>query len=186
MDELTAIFVAGAAAIPYGTVTPEQASDPYAMVLTYRNYEDVTIHGLDLSLAYYPTAQWRLTGNYSFVNENFFENLKYTHVPGSGDIALNAPRHKFKLGSSYDFSRLGLAVGGALRFTGSFPMQSGVYVGDVDAYTVLDLTLNYRLPVERDLVFHVDGSNVLNTPYRSFIGAPEVGRLVFSQVSLRF
>jgi outer membrane receptor protein involved in Fe transport len=120
------------------------------------------------------------------VNENFFENLKYTHVPGSGDIALNAPRHKFKFGSSYDFSRMGLGVGGALRFTGSFPMQSGVYVGDVDAYTVLDLTLNYRLPVERDLVFHVDGSNVLNTPYRSFIGAPEVGRLVFSQVSLRF
>ena len=186
VDELTAIFVAGAAAIPYGTVTPEQASDPYAMVLTYRNYEDVTIHGLDLSLAYYPTSQWRLTGNYSFVNENFFENLKYTHVPGSGDIALNAPRHKFKFGSSYDFSRMGLGVGGALRFTGSFPMQSGVYVGDVDAYTVLDLTLNYRLPVERDLVFHVDGSNVLNTPYRSFIGAPEVGRLVFSQVSLRF
>ena len=186
VDELTAIFVAGAAAIPYGTVSPEQASDPLAMVLTYRNYEDITISGLDLSLAYFPTAQWRLTGSYSYVSRNFFKSLRYTNVPGVGDITLNSPRHKFKLGATYDFARLGLSVGGALRFTDSFPMQSGVYVGDVDAYTVLDLKLNYRLPVERDMVFHIDGSNVLNTCYQSFIGAPEVGRLVFSQVSMRF
>ena len=186
VDELTAIFVAGAAAIPYGTVSPEQATDPYAMVLTYRNYENITLRGLDLSMAYYPTAQWRLTGNYSYVSENFFKNLKYTNVPGVGDVTLNSPRHKFKLGARYDFSRWGLAVGGALRFTDSFPMHSGVYVGHVDAYTVLDLKLSYRLPVERDMVLHVDGSNVLNTRYQSFIGAPEVGRLVFSQVSMRF
>lgn len=186
VDELTAIFVSGAAAIPYGTVSPEQATDPYAMVLTYRNYEDITIRGLDLGLAWYPTAQWRLTGNYSYVSENFFKNLKYTHVPGVGDITLNSPRHKFKLGASYDFSGLGLSVGSALRFTDSFPMQSGVYVGDVDAYTVVDLSLKYRLPVERDVDLHLDASNLLNTRYRSFIGAPEVGRLVFSQVSMRF
>ena len=186
VDELTAVFVAGAAAMPFGTVSPEQASDPYAMVLTYRNYEDITIRGLDLGLAWYPTARWRLTGSYSYVNRNFFKNLKYTNVPGVGDIALNSPRHKFKLGASYDFSRLGLTVGSALRHTDSFPMQSGVYVGDVDAYTVVDLTLKYRLPVEREVVLHLDGSNVLNTRYRSFIGAPEVGRLVFSQVSMRF
>lgn len=186
VDELTAIFVAGAAAIPYGTVSPEQASDPYAMVLTYRNYEEITIRGLDLGLAWYPTTRSRLTGSYSYVNRNFFKNLKYTHVPGGGDIALNSPRHKFKLGASYDFSGLGLTVGSALRFTDSFPMQSGVYVGDVDAYTVVDLSLKYRLPVERDVDLHLDASNLLNTRYRSFIGAPEVGRLVFSQVSMRF
>ncbi|MDE2999653.1 MAG: TonB-dependent receptor [Gemmatimonadota bacterium] len=186
VDELTAIFVAGAAAIPYGTVSPEQASDPYAMVLTYRNYEDITIRGLDLGLAWYPTAQWRLSGNYSYVSKNFFKNLKYTHVPGVGDITLNSPRHKFKLGASYDFSGLGLSVGSALRFTDSFPMQSGVYVGDVDAYTVVDMSVKYRLPVERDVDLHLDASNLLNTRYRSFIGAPEVGRLVFSQISMRF
>ena len=35
VDELAGILTAGAAAIPYGTVSPEQASDPYAMTMSY-------------------------------------------------------------------------------------------------------------------------------------------------------
>ena len=54
------------------------------------------------------------------------------------------------------------------------------------AYTVLDLNLNYQLPLKQDLVLRVNASNVLNRPYRSFVGAPEMGRLVFGQVGLRF
>ena len=73
-----------------------------------------------------------------------------------------------------------------MRYIDSFPMQSGVYVGEVDAYTVLDLNLNYQLPLKQDLVLRVNASNVLNRPYRSFVGAPEMGRLVFGQVGLRF
>ena len=60
-------------------------------------------------------------------------------------------------------------------------MSSGVYVGEVDSYTVLDLNLTYRLPLEQDLVFQVDASNVLDQAYQSFVGTPAVGRLVFGQ-----
>ena len=186
VDELTGIFTAGTAAIPYGTVSPEQASDPYAMIMSYRNFADVTIHGLDLSLAYFPADHWRLTGNYSFVNDNFFENLKFSHGEGGADIALNAPRHKVKLGMDYNFAEWGLALGGQMRYIDSFPMSSGVYVGEVDSYTVLDLNLTYQLPLEQDLVLQVDASNVLDQAYQSFVGAPAVGRLVFGQVGLRF
>ncbi|MYF91982.1 MAG: TonB-dependent receptor [Gemmatimonadetes bacterium] len=186
VDELTGILTAGAAAIPYGTVSPEQASDPYAMIMSYRNFKDVTIRGLDLSLAYFPADHWRLTGNYSYVNENLFENLQYSYGEGRADIALNAPRHKVKLGMDYNFAEWGLALGGQVRYIDSFPMNSGVYVGEVDSYTVLDLNLTYRLPLEQDLVLQVDASNALNQAYQSFVGAPAVGRLVFGQVGLRF
>ncbi len=189
VDEMVGLLVATAASIPYGTVSPEQASDPYAVIASYRNFGEVTIRGLDMSLAYYPGADWKLTGNYSFVDDNFFENLQLSagEGPGGGaDIALNAPRHKAKLGAAYNFAQLGLEVGGRVRYTGSFPMNSGVYVGEVDSYTVLDLNLTYQLPLEQDLVLQVDAGNVLNQAYRSFVGAPEVGRLVFGQVGLRF
>ena len=156
------------------------------MIMSYRNFEDVTIHGLDLSLAYFPADHWRLTGNYSFVNDNFFENLQYSHGEGGADIALNAPRHKVKLGMDYNFAEWRLALGGQVRYIDSFPMSSGVYVGEVDSYTVLDLNLTYRLPLEQDLVFQVDASNVLDQAYQSFVGTPAVGRLVFGQVGLRF
>ena len=186
VDELAGLLTAGAAAIPYGTVSPEQASDPYALVMSYRNFKAVTIRGLDLSLAWYPTDRLRLTGSYSFVDDNWFENVSYSHGDGGADIALNAPRHKTKLGLDYDFADLGLTVGGRMRYTDSFRMSSGVYAGVVDTYTVLDLNLTYDLPLERDLVLQVDASNVLDRPYQSFVGAPEVGRLVFGQVGLRF
>ena len=189
VDEMVGVLVATAAGIPYGTVSPEQASDPYAVIASYRNFGEVTIRGLDLSLAYYPGADWKLTGNYSFVDDNFFEKEKLSGGVGPGavaDIALNAPMHKVKLGAAYNFAQLGLEVGGRVRYNGSFPMNSGVYVGEVDSYTVLDLNLNYQLPLQQDLVLQVDASNVLNQEYRSFVGAPEVGRLVFGQVGLRF
>ena len=73
-----------------------------------------------------------------------------------------------------------------MRYTDSFRMSSGVYAGLVDTYTVLDLNLTYQLPLEQELVLQVDASNVLDRPYQSFVGAPEVGRLVFGQVGLRF
>lgn len=73
-----------------------------------------------------------------------------------------------------------------MRYTDSFPMSSGVYAGTVESYTVLDLNLTYELPLEHDLVLQVDASNILDRPYQSFVGAPEVGRLLFGQVGLRF
>ena len=146
----------------------------------------MTIRGLDLSLAWYPDDRWRLTGNYSFVDHNFFENLKYPHAEGDADVALNAPRHKAKLGADYDFGRWELSAGGRARYTGAFPMNSGVFVGEVDSYTVLDLNLAYRLPLEQDLVLRVEVSNLLGGTYQAFVGAPEVGRLVFAQLGCRF
>lgn len=36
------------------------------MIMSYRNFEAVTIRGLDLSLAYFPADHWRLTGNLTY------------------------------------------------------------------------------------------------------------------------
>ena len=69
----------------------------------------------------------------------------------------------------YNFAEWGLALGGQMRYIDSFPMSSGVYVGEVDSYTVLDLNLTYRLPLEQDLVLQVDASNVLDQAYQSFV-----------------
>ena len=42
-DELTTTFTTNTARIPYGTITAEQATDPVAVMLTYRNFGQVTI-----------------------------------------------------------------------------------------------------------------------------------------------
>jgi len=180
-DELTRIFVEGVARIPFGTVSPEQAYDPNAVILAFRNFGEVTVNGLDLSLAYYPNEKLTLTGNYSFVDDNFFENLD-----GIADVSLNTAKHKFKGGARYLIPKWDLQAGGKLRYAGSFPMHSGVFVGDVDSHITMDANLAYKLPIDPDLMLRVDVTNLLNTRHREFIGGAEIGRLLFAQVSVEF
>ncbi len=181
VDEIVTLFAGGAASIPFGTVTPEQAFEPTAVTLTYRNFGEITLNGLDVSLAYFPSDQWALTGNYSYVDQTLFEN-----VDGIADIALNAPGNKFKVGTSYTFDQPQLTLGAQWRYMGAFRQESGVFVGDVEAHSLLDVNASYLLPFGDNLRLGVDVSNALDTKHRTFIGAPEIGRLVFGQLGVAF
>ena len=181
VDEIVTLFAGGAAGIPFGTVTPEQAFDPTAVTLTYRNFGEINLNGLDVNLAYFPSDQWSLTGSYSYVDQTLFEN-----VDGIADIALNAPGNKLKVGTSYTFDQEQLTLGAQWRYVGAFRQESGVFVGDVDAYSLLDLNASYLLPFGDDLRLGVDVSNALDNKHRTFIGAPEIGRLVFGQLGVAF
>ena len=181
VDEIVTLFAGGAAGIPFGTVTPEQAYDPTAVMLTYRNFGEISLNGLDVNLAYFPSDQWSLTGSYSYVDKTLFKN-----VDGIADIALNAPGNKFKLGTSYTFDQQQLTLGAQWRYVGAFRQESGVFVGDVDAYSLLDLNASCLLPFGSNLRLGVDVSNALDNKHRSFIGAPEIGRLVFGQLGVAF
>ena len=181
VDEIVTLFAGGAASIPFGTVTPEQAYDPTAVMLTYRNFGEISLNGLDVNLAYFPSDQWSLTGSYSYVDQTLFEK-----VDGLADIALNAPGNKFKLGTSYTLDQPQLTLGAQGRYVGAFRQESGVFVGDVDAYSLLDLNASCLLPFGSNLRLGVDVSNALDTKHRTFIGAPEIGRLVFGQLGVAF
>lgn len=184
VDELTQLFVSNAVGIPLGTISAEQASDPAAVMVTYRNFGSISLYGADLSFAYYPNETWTFMGNYSYVSEDLFPNLD-----NIGDIALNAPRHKFNVGAEYKLPNAPLAIGGKLRYRGSFPMNSGVYMGPVDSYTIVDLNASYQLPLSNDrfkLVLSAEANNVLNKKYRSFIGAPLIGRMLSGGLTVRF
>ena len=181
VDEIVTLFAGGAASIPFGTVTPEQAYDPTAVMLTVRNFGEISLNGLDVNLAYFPSDQWSLTGSYSYVDQTLFEK-----VDGLADIALNAPGNKFKLGTSYTLDQPQLTLGAQGRYVGAFRQESGVFVGDVDAYSLLDLNASCLLPFGSNLRLGVDVSNALDTKHRAFIGAPEIGRLVFGQLGVAF
>ena len=184
VDELTKLFVAGTenngpAFIPFGTVTPEQASDPTAVMLTYRNYGDISLNGLDCSLTYYLNPSWSLGGNYSFVSKDLFEtNLR--------DIALNAPKNKFGANVQYNNINLGLAAGVRMNFVASFPVNSGVYIGEVESYSTIDVNAGYDIPFGPSPRLSLTVQNVLNTMYQPFIGAPDIGRLSLVRLTQTF
>ena len=186
VDELVMLFVAGtenngAAFIPFGTVTPEQAADPNAIMLTYRNYGDISLNGLDVSFTYYLNPSLSFGANYSFVSKDLFED-----VEGLGDIALNAPKNKFGASIQYLNADLGLGVGLRTRFVAGFPVRSGVYIGDIESYYTIDLNAGYEIPVSPRPRLSFTVQNLLNRRHQQFIGSPEIGRLSMVRLTQTF
>ena len=182
VDEITDLFATNIAKIPFGTVTPEQAFDPTAIMLTYRNFGNISLSGADFGFIYYLNPNWSFTGNYSFVSDDFFP--KSDSQPHN--ISLNAPKNKFSASIQYENPKT--RFGGELRFRKiySFPVNSNVYIGTVDAYTILDLNLTYQLPSSNHTRLSLTIQNLTNNKHIEMIGAPEIGRLALLRINQSF
>ncbi|RMD91679.1 MAG: TonB-dependent receptor [Calditrichaeota bacterium] len=184
VDELTNLFVLGpenngAAFIPFGTVSPKEAFDPTALILTYRNFGNISVNGIDFHFSYFVNRNWTFGGNFSWVSKDFFK--KGPNQPQ--DIALNAPKFKFGGYVDYHNTQLGLSGNLRLRFVDDFPVNSGVFIGRVDSYAVLDLTLAYKLPFSRGTQINLTIQNLTDNKHREIVGAPEIGRLAILRLS---
>ena len=121
--------------------------------------------------------QLSITATYSVVDRNLFRNQD-----GIADIALNAPMNKATLSANYRNPRKGFAAELRGRYVDRFPMNSGVFVGVVDHYTVMDANVTYALPFARGTDLSIAASNVFDERHQEFVGAPEIGRLVVARV----
>lgn len=181
------------APIPFGTVTPDHALTQNAdLMLTYRNYGKLKRWGADVGfeapLTVPPegaqrTTQWTPYLSYSWVNKNLFPR---SEVGGVSDVTLNAPTNKATLGLRVGQAPTGLSVDVRGRWVDEFPMNSGVFVGTVDSYAVVDATVAYRLSFAESTTISVDATNILNKTHRELVGAPEIGRFVMTQVQVTF
>lgn len=175
-------IIATMSRIPLGLVTPEETpGGAGSLLLTYRNFGTVDLWGADLGASLIATNELRFSGTYSFVNRNFIRNLD-----GISDVALNAPRNKATLSASYRSERLGLGVEVRGRYVETFPVNSGVYVGRVDSYELLDANVSYALPFSRRTEFALSGTNVLDQRHRQMVGAPEIGRMLLFRLRQTF
>ena len=180
-DELAALFTSGAAQIPFGTVTPEEAFDPDAILVTYRNFGDIDFFGADLSFSYHLNQNWGISGTYSWVSEILWE--KDADQPH--DINLNAPKHKLAFGLQYNNPLAGFSASTRARWVDSFRMASP-YVGtEVPAYTVVDLNLGYDLP-SVDTRLTVTIQNLFDNRHIEFIGGADLGRLTIARLTRSF
>lgn len=176
-------LMAGALArTPVAAVQPDQSvlanatAQQVAGFLSYRNFGRVRYWGADVSAQYLVSSRLNIHGNVSFVSDNFFDNEELDEANTSLAVALNAPALKAKAGFSYNIPR-GASFNASVRYSDGFPVRSGPYVGDVDAFTMVDLGVGYDLArVARGLRLDVTVNNLLNDERREFVGAPKIGR----------
>lgn len=176
------------AMIPLGTVAPDQR-DNSALILTYRNFGDVSLWGADVGFEASLTGTVAALGSYSWVSKECFDFNGDGFCSSSADVALNAPTHKGSFGLRFRDrgpGGTGIEVGARARYSGEFPMNSGVYVGNIDSYTVLDVNAAYEVPGWEGFIASLTVNNVLDDKHREFIGAPEMGAVVLVQLRYEF
>ena len=171
---------------PTGVVQPDQpvltGNNPNAVggLLSYRNFGQVEYWGIDASVQVQATDQLDLFANTSIVSDDFFDNEELDEANTSLSVALNAPSFKAKGGFDYRAEN-GFSFGASGNYVDSFPVETGPYVGNVDAYFLLDLRAGYDLPSVPGLRLNVTAKNVLNNEHREFVGAPELGATIFAR-----
>jgi len=167
------------ARIPVGTVTPENARDSGDLILTYRNFGDVDLSGVDLTFQILLNDFWSAVLSYSYVSDDFFAN-----VEGDLDLALNAPKNKAGLQLRFQDRPRGVGASARVRYVDAFPVESGVFVGNVKAYTLLDLSGSWEVIPHTTVSAVVQ--NALDHDHREFVGVPQIGRFGVLRVTRTF
>jgi iron complex outermembrane receptor protein len=179
-----ALLASQIAPVPVGTVTPQEARDPWDVLVTYRNFGKVGYWGADLEIGAMLSRSLSLQGSYSWASRDVFHVVNAVGEPDT--LPLNAPSNKGTFSALYRDDAVGFNAEVRGRWVAGYPLNSGVYMGNVEAYAVVDATVGYRLPFAPAITVTVNARNVLDNRHREFIGAPEIGRLVTGMVRAEF
>ncbi|MBL8987842.1 MAG: TonB-dependent receptor [Gemmatimonadetes bacterium] len=186
---------AGTTGVPLGTVVPNntELTNRPDIFLTYRNFGSVDLFGADAAFDYVADDRWSFGATYSFVNKDYFSAAE---VGGPTDIALNGSKSRGSATVRLRNDPKGWAVEGRARYVKGFPVNSGVYVSPqnpdgsfqpTDSYGVFDLQGSIRPRFgARNMLVSVSVNNVLNKAYATFVGVPQMGRLIMTKVSYTF
>jgi len=174
----SAALIAGTIAqIPAGTISPEETSYYTDLLAVSPRGGAYTLWGVDLGLDVAISHSVTVGGTYSWVSADTIPNVQILGV-----VYLNAPRDKASFRVEYRNERVGVTAGVRGRYVRSFPVANGVYVGYVDAYTVVDLAVGLAIPGWRAATLSVSVQNALDNRHVEFVGAPELGRYVLTRL----
>jgi len=180
-DEFVRIFGSAANQLPFGSITPTE-NENGEMIVSYKNIGDLNVYGMDIGATFFVTEDLRVGAAYSWLSKDTIQ-VKEAQF---GYISLNAPKHKVALNFSYDIKKIGLEAGVRWRWQQAFLANSGVYVGPVDDYNVLDLNLLYKLWFSKKTEISLSIQNLIGGKYQPFPGAPAIGRLTMIRLAHEF
>jgi len=154
-----------------GIVTP--------IVVGYLNYGEIDVWGLDASVTYFLSRELSLDLTYSHLGmTEFFNPITKATDP------INAPTHKggFKLQYAPRKWPFSLSLNG--RYVDSFKWSSGIYYGDISAYSIFDLHVGYKF--NENLSGNLTINNMLDNRHTEIIGGPKLGRVIMFRLQAKF
>lgn len=171
------------AGLPLGNVVPEGARyQRNDIIFSYRNVDQrINLAGTDIAADYLLTPRLTLAGTYSFVNRGDFPAVDGGN---SEPLRLNSPQHKASAALQYDNVVNGWAGELRYRYADAFRVNSAVFLGNVPTNNFVDVGVSKAVPINgKRARLSVNATNVFDNKRPTFIGTPDIGRLVVTRVS---
>lgn len=157
-------------------------------LLTYFNFGESEVRGLDLGLNYYFTDAINASLSYSWIDRVSFDS------ESGDDFLLNVPEEKIKGSLTFgDLLGPGSFVNISSRWNSAYKFASGSHWvsenlledGEVPSRFVTDVTAGYQIP-NTGLSAKISASNVFNNERIPVLGAPVRERLVWLSLTYKF
>lgn len=181
----TPVIVNALARVPAGTIVPDsRVTTGPDIGFTYRNIDQtIDLFGSDLAVDYLFTPRFSMAATYSWVSDVEFPDVQ----SGADVLRLNSPDHKASVTARWADDAKGYSIETRGRYLNAFRVNSAVFIGYVPVNMFLDASFSWRLPLaDRRLTWGVNATNVLNNERASFVGVPEIGRLVMTRLQYSF
>ncbi|HEX3555055.1 MAG TPA: TonB-dependent receptor [Thermoanaerobaculia bacterium] len=144
-----------------------------ALVFSYANAGVVDTQGIDVAFNYYVTD--RVLADFSYSWFDFTVKSKNER----DQLLPNGPGNKASGGVSYRGDRWNSSV--KVRWVEAFPWAAGVFVGDVPAYTLVDLGVTYKL--SNNWQIGLDVNNLLDKQHFESFGGDLLRRRALAHVA---
>ncbi|HEY3876123.1 MAG TPA: TonB-dependent receptor, partial [Candidatus Kapabacteria bacterium] len=165
----------------------QNESYPDDILVGTRSYlqNTITFYGVDLFGTYKANKDWSFDGSFSYLNKNYWYAAELNPQDSTiqAPFALNLPKYRFSLGAKYSGLARGLSLELRDRWSDAFQMVDNYWIGNVGAWNVLDLTVNYNIESWNNLLLTLSITNVLDNVHEEFVGAPYIGRLTMLRAS---
>ena len=189
-------WVTSLAQVPGGLLNFDNPNyDKNYLVFTYQNATgQIDVRGIDIAVDYLFNDVYSISATYSNLNRNV-----WTNAPGAtaaNPLTANAAKNRGTVTLRYDNQARGMTGELRTRYTGGFPVNSGVYNSynqstpiryeAVPSNLFIDAGFSVSVPWLQNTRWAVNAQNLLDNRVNSFIGVPEVGRMVTTRLSYTF
>ena len=187
------------AALPQGALafTNTKLAPDQSIIASYTNGQgQIDVRGADFAVDYQLSDTWMLAGTYSNIGQNVFPQIGGSINP----LMSNSPKHRASGGATYSNDASGWSFNGAVRYADAFPVNSGLFnslgsppntagialYAPVPANTMIDVGASYRLPIAQNVTWSLNVTDLLDTRVATFVGVPQIGRLIVTRVRYSF
>ena len=180
-DEFAGLLLGQVAQVPIGMVAPEQSPYGGNLIYGYKQLtEDLNLQGLEVSMNYFPSAEWTFSMNMSLLSDS---SLTVDFEGVEQFVNMNTP--KFKLGGGMQYASDDVSYGATLRYQDSYFADgfSGTS-GNVQGFYTVGVNAKWNLESVDGLSVGLSIDNITDVVHRETFLGPEMGR--FTSISLGY